>query len=78
MRLSVPENISVVGFDNVRESERFVPALTTIKQDNRQRAALAVKMLHQLRNGGCREKNVTLSVTLKERDSVRDVKMHKE
>ena len=39
---------------------------------------LAVKMLHQLRNGGCREKNVTLPVTLKERDSVRDVKMHKE
>ncbi len=76
--ISVPEDISVVGFDNVRECERFVPALTTIKQDNRQRAALAVKMLHQLRNGGCREKNVTLSVTLKERDSVRDVKMHKE
>lgn len=75
--ISVPEDISVVGFDNVRESEKFAPALTTIEQDNRQRAALAVKILDQLRNGGCRDKKVTLPVTLIERDSVRDVKMHK-
>lgn len=75
--MSVPEDISVVGFDNVRESEKFVPALTTIKQDNSQRAALAVKMLNQLRNGDCEDKNVRLPVTLIERDSVRDVKIHK-
>ncbi len=74
----VPEDISVVGFDNVRESEKFVPALTTIKQDNRQRATLAVKMLNRLRNGECRDNNVRLPVTLIERDSVCDVKMHKE
>ena len=75
---SVPEDISVVGFDNVRECEKFVPALTTIKQDNMQRAALAVKMLNQLRNGDCRNKNLVLPVTLIERDSVGDIKMHKE
>lgn len=71
--IAVPEDISVVGFDNVRESEKFVPALTTIKQDHRQRAALAVKMLNQLRNGSCGERNVMLPVTLIERDSVCDV-----
>lgn len=76
--VSVPEDISVVGFDNARECENFVPALTTIRQDNKQRAALAVKMLNQLRNGDCRDKNVILPVTLIERDSVCDVKMHKE
>ncbi len=76
--LTVPEDISVIGFDDVRECERFVPALTTIKQDNRQRAALAVKLLNQLRNGDCTDKNVMLPVTLIERDSVCDVKMHKE
>lgn len=75
--MSVPEDISVVGFDDVRECEKFVPALTTIRQDNRQRAGLAVKLLNQLRNGECREKNVMLPVTLVERDSVCDVKMHK-
>lgn len=76
--ISVPEDISVIGFDDVRESEKFVPALTTIRQDNRQRAVLAVKMLDRLRNGDCKDKNVTLPVTLIERDSVRDVKLHKE
>lgn len=76
--VSVPEELSVVGFDNIRECEKFVPALTTIKQDNRQRASLAVKMLKQLRTGECRDKNVILPVTLIERDSVRDVKMHKQ
>ncbi len=76
--LSVPENISVIGFDNVRECEKFIPPLTTIKQDNRQRAALAVKMLNQLKNGYCTNKNVILPVTLIERDSVCNIKMHKE
>ncbi len=76
--LSVPKDMSVVGFDNVRESEKFVPALTTIKQDSRQRAALSVKMLNQLRNKDCRDKNLVLPVTLVERDSVCDIKMHKE
>lgn len=75
--ISVPEDMSVVGFDNVRECEKFIPALTTVKQDYRQRAALAVEMLRQLRNGACRDKNVALPVTLIERSSVRDVKMHK-
>lgn len=75
--ISVPEDMSVVGFDNVWECEKFVPALTTIKQDYKQRAALAVEMLNRLKNGGCTEKNVKLSVTLIERDSVRDVRMHK-
>lgn len=77
MRISVPEDISVVGFDDVRECEKFVPALTTVKQDNGQKAALAVKLLNQLRNGDCRDKNVMLSVTLIERDSVCDAKVHK-
>ena len=75
--VSVPEDMSVVGFDNVRECEKFVPPLTTIKQDHKQRAALAVKMLKQLRDGECRDKNVMLPVTLIERDSVGDVKVHK-
>lgn len=75
--VSVPEDISVVGFDNVRECKKFVPALTTIKQDYKQRASLAVDMLSRLKDGCCREKNVILPVTLIERDSVCDVNMHK-
>lgn len=75
--LSVPEDISVVGFDNVRGCGNFVPPLTTVKQDYRERAALALKLLKQLRDGNCGEKNVILPVTLMERSSVCDIKLHK-
>lgn len=76
--ISVPEDMSVVGFDNVRECEKFVPPLTTIKQDYKQRAVWALEMLNRLKEGGCRDKNVRLPVTLIERGSVGDVKVHKE
>ena len=75
--LSVPTDMSVIGFDNARECEKFVPPLTTIKQDYNERAALALQMLKQLKDGVCREKNVLLPVTLIERDTVDDVKLHK-
>lgn len=76
MGLSVPEDMSVIGFDNVRECETFVPALTTIKQDYRQRAARAIETLGRLRDGACKDKTVILPVTLVARDSVA-AKMHK-
>jgi LacI family transcriptional regulator len=31
--VQVPDQISVVGFDNIPESEYLVPALTTVRQD---------------------------------------------
>lgn len=68
--VSVPEDMSVIGFDNVRECEKFVPALTTIKQDYKQRAALALEMLNRLKAGSCSDKSTILPVTLIERDSV--------
>lgn len=75
--VSVPEDMSVVGFDNVRECGRFVPPLTTIKQDYHERAALALNILKQLKNGDCRVENMMLPVSLVERGSVRDVNVHK-
>ena len=75
--VSVPEDMSVVGFDNVRECEKFIPPLTTIKQDYKERAVLALRMLKQLKDGDCREANMRLPVSLVERGSVCDVNLHK-
>jgi LacI family transcriptional regulator len=72
--VSVPEDISVIGFDNVRECEKFVPPLTTIKQDYEERAVLALQMLQQLKAGECSKKRVQLPVSLIECSSVCDVK----
>ena len=41
--LSVPEDIGLVGFDNIAESAYYYPALTTIQHDQHQVGTLAVR-----------------------------------
>jgi LacI family repressor for deo operon, udp, cdd, tsx, nupC, and nupG len=43
--VQVPEDISVVGFDDIEMSEYYVPALTTIRQDRRQLGRRAAEVL---------------------------------
>ncbi len=71
--LSVPEEISVVGFDDNRESEKFVPPLTTVRQDNELRARTAVELLNKMVLGEQAERTQVLPVTLVKRDSVRKI-----
>ncbi len=67
--LSVPEEISIAGFDDISLCEMVFPTLTTVRQDGAARARLAVSMLRELREGTARETAVTLPVTLVERES---------
>lgn len=43
--LGVPENLGVVGFDDIPEAAYFYPALTTVRQDARALGALALEKL---------------------------------
>ncbi|MEO8606815.1 MAG: LacI family DNA-binding transcriptional regulator [Chloroflexota bacterium] len=43
--LRVPEDISIVGFDDIPESAHFVPGLTTVHQDFEQLGRLAVEYI---------------------------------
>ena len=43
--LRVPEDLSVIGFDDVPEAFRVVPALTTVRQPMRRLGALAAEFV---------------------------------
>ena len=49
--LSVPDDLSVIGFDNVPESALTTPPLTTISQPIQQMGVVAMKLLIDLING---------------------------
>lgn len=76
--LHVPEDISLIGFDNTRASAAASPALTTIGQDYTARAQAALKLLGDLKESASGGENLVLPVYLVERESVRNVDMHKE
>lgn len=50
--LSVPEDLSVVGFDDVPDASQSEPALTTVRQPMQRLGAQAVTMLLELMGGG--------------------------
>jgi len=73
MGLRVPQDISVIGYDNVRNARYFAPALTTVHQPKAQLGEKALEMLLD-RITSKREVSQTIEVhpTLIERRSVAD------
>ncbi|MDG9666627.1 LacI family transcriptional regulator [Hahella sp. CR1] len=72
--VSVPEQISVVGYDDNFHAKLMCPALTTVRQDVMEMGEAAVKLLiERLENPTMAEKHVVLEPKLIERDSVRDL-----
>jgi DNA-binding LacI/PurR family transcriptional regulator len=68
--LSVPDDISVVGFDDLPESRWATPALTTVRQPLSEMAATALRLLVRMMAGEQPEGNRTeLSTRLVERAS---------
>jgi len=57
--LRIPEDIGIVGFDNMAESAFFSPALTTIQQDQHDIAKLAVEEIINIIEAGWQESEQT-------------------
>jgi LacI family transcriptional regulator len=74
-KIRVPEDMGVVGFDNIPESAFFFPALTTVQQDQHNVAKIAVAEVIKIIESGWREldpvdpKSIVLPPTLIVRQS---------
>ncbi|GAA4732366.1 LacI family DNA-binding transcriptional regulator [Isoptericola chiayiensis] len=67
--IRVPQDLSVVGFDNVPESMTTTPALTTVAQPLHQMGAEALRMVLDLLGGTPREQHLRLPTSLVVRGS---------
>lgn len=66
----VPQDVSIVGFDDLNISRMNCPPLTTVHQDVAQRGAMAVDLLIRAIEGGAYAPPAVFPVSLTERDSV--------
>lgn len=75
LNISVPEEFSVMGFDDLYFSEYLTPGLTTIRQDIYGRGQSAVKLLiDQIENKNPRDRKIISPVSLKVRQSTAPIR----
>lgn len=67
--LSLPEDLSIVGFDDMQTSNYMVPPLTTIRQPAYDMGHSAAAILHDLIEKKCKPKQVMMELSLIVRES---------
>ncbi len=71
---SVPEDIQIIGFDNIRFSRLFTPEFTTIIQPIREMGTLAARLIVDHVNGQSIQKENVFDVSLAMRQTTRHTK----
>lgn len=70
----VPNDLSIIGFDNLLPSIYATPKLTTISQDIEAKATIAVNLLIEyIEKGSVTNNKITLDVEITERQSVKQL-----
>jgi DNA-binding LacI/PurR family transcriptional regulator len=74
LKIKVPEQVSVIGFDDIKLSSFITPKLTTIAQDKKQIGFLAVKtLIDNINNDKFKTKHYKIEGILIERNSVKEL-----
>ncbi|MGF1701945.1 LacI family transcriptional regulator [Photobacterium makurazakiensis] len=61
--INIPEKLKIIGFDNIRESERTTPALSTVTHQKYEMGVKAVEVLFSAMNGDKEIEQVTILPT---------------
>jgi DNA-binding LacI/PurR family transcriptional regulator len=70
--VSIPNDVGIVGFDDIAMAELFHPSLTTIKQNTKSAAKIMVEQLLVQFSGG-KAKSVIMDIELIARNSTRSI-----
>ena len=70
--ISIPNDVGIVGFDDIAMAELFHPSLTTIKQNTKSAAKIMVEQLLAQFNGE-KAKSVVMDIELIARNSTRSI-----
>jgi DNA-binding LacI/PurR family transcriptional regulator len=70
--VSIPNDVGIVGFDDIAMAELFHPSLTTIKQNTKSAAKIMVEQLLVQFSGG-KAKSVVMDIELIARNSTRSI-----
>ncbi|MEN3013421.1 MAG: LacI family DNA-binding transcriptional regulator [Endomicrobiia bacterium] len=75
---NIPEDISIVGFDNIELTQQIIPRLTTVDVPKEELGRIAIRRLNDLIYGKDRSSiTFTVSAKLIERESVKILKSHR-
>ena len=71
-KISVPDDLSITGFDDTPIAVKIWPELTTIRQPIKEMAQLAVDAILKKRSGGVMPAKVVLPVSLMKRGTTKE------
>ncbi|WP_027417090.1 LacI family DNA-binding transcriptional regulator [Aneurinibacillus terranovensis] len=69
----VPDELSVIGYDNTQIAEMAIPPLTTVSQPLHEMGKEAAQMLLTMMEDPSRAKNLIMPYTVVERETVKDI-----
>ena len=68
--IKIPQEISIIGFDDIPISSKVTPALTTVRQQYTEFGKIAAESIIRIINGETEYRKYILSVEIMERDTV--------
>ena len=71
MGIKVPDDVSIIGFDDINLSKYINPGLTTVRQDINKKGEMAIKLILNSINSQTGKQEIILPVEIVERESVK-------